>query len=217
MLSPCSASNGVVALAIEVEAVGARPELEQRRARIEPVPAELRLDGVAIRGERVALDEDLVTLRRRPEERREHQVQVHGQRVHRDDLVAMRAHEIGEQRRELRVIVEPAAVRGTQGARPAPRRPRVGKMTVDAERRPALELRVDAASGRARHEAERVAAQVSQRAASPRAAARTRAAGEPARRRHRARARRLRPARTSAWPRLSSAASRCRSACTCAR
>ena len=158
--------QGLVALAIEVEAVGARPELEQRRARIEPVPAELRLDGVAIRGECVALDENLVTLRRRPEERREHQVQVHGQRVHRDDLVAISSHEIGEQRRELRVIVEPAAVCGTQGARPAPRRPRVGKMTVDAEFRPALELCADAAAGRARHEPERVAAQVIQRAAS---------------------------------------------------
>ena len=121
MLSPCSASKRVVALAVELEAAGARPELEQRRARIEPVPAQLRLDGVAIRGERVALDEDLVALRRRPEERREHQVQVHGQRVHRDDLVALRAHELGEQRRELRVIVEPAAVRGAQARAAGPR------------------------------------------------------------------------------------------------
>ena len=78
----------------------------------------------------------------------------------------MSPHEVGEQWRELRVIVEPAAVRGAQGSGSATRRPRVGKMTVDAEFRPALELRVDPVSGRARHEPERVAAQVIERAAS---------------------------------------------------
>ena len=41
------------------------PISSRARARIEPVPAHLRLDGVAIRGERVALDEDLVALARR--------------------------------------------------------------------------------------------------------------------------------------------------------
>jgi len=75
------------------------------------MPFQLRLDRVAVRRESVALDQDLVAFFGRPEKRREHQVQVHRQRVHGDDLVAVRAHELGEGGRELRVVVEPSAVR----------------------------------------------------------------------------------------------------------
>jgi hypothetical protein len=57
-----------VARAVELEAALTEADLEQRNARIEPVPAQLRLDGVAVRRERVALDENLEPLRRGPEE-----------------------------------------------------------------------------------------------------------------------------------------------------
>ncbi len=150
----------LVPLTVELEAARARPDLEQGRARIEPVPAQLRFHGVAIRREDVALDEDFVALRRGSEERREHQVQVHGQRVHRDDLVALRADELRKRRRELHVIVEPAAVRGPERARAAARRPRIREVTVDAQRRPTVQLGLNDAAGRSRHEAERVPAQV---------------------------------------------------------
>ena len=49
----------LVALAVELEAAVAKADLEQCAARIEPVPAQLRFDGVAIRGERVAFEENL--------------------------------------------------------------------------------------------------------------------------------------------------------------
>ena len=142
-----------------------RRELEQRVARVEPVEAQLRLHGVAIGGERVALDQDLEAALGRAEEAHEHQMQVHGERVHRDDFVRLRADELRERSAEAFVIVEPTGLRTRECAARARRVRRVCEVALDAELRPALELGGDAARYLARHEPERVAAKVRERSA----------------------------------------------------
>ena len=84
-------------------------------------------------------------------------MQVHGQRVHRDDLAAFRAGESRERRGEALVEAEPAVVRGLPSA--------IRKVAVHAEPRPTVELGRQAATGGARHQAERMAAQIDRRAA----------------------------------------------------
>ena len=89
---------------------GARADLEHRVVRIEAVQPRLRCDRVAVRRERVLLDQDLRALARRAVEPREHQVQVHRQRVHRDDFERLRADERRERRREALVVAQPRSL-----------------------------------------------------------------------------------------------------------
>ena len=75
---------------------GARGELEQRALRVEAVPGDLRGHRVPVRGEGAGLDEDAAALTGRTVEARQHQVQVHGERVHRHHFIRLRAGEGGE-------------------------------------------------------------------------------------------------------------------------
>ncbi len=73
---------------------GARRELDQRFLGFELVPGELPEDGVPVGGERAGLDQHLVAHADRPIERGHHQVQVHGERIHRDDFARQRAGQV---------------------------------------------------------------------------------------------------------------------------
>ena len=128
----------------------ARAQLHEFPCRVQSVPFDLRGDGVAIRGERAGLDEHARALARGPVEARHHQVQVGGQRVHRDDIDGLRAR---QQRKSLagRVrIVDP-------------RPPRL-VMAEHAEACPVVEFLEDEFAGGQRHQAQRVSAQVDGRA-----------------------------------------------------
>ena len=133
-------------------------DLEQRVLRLETVQAQMRDHGVAIGRERVTLDDDLVAFPRRPEEAHEHQMQIHGERVHGHDFVGLGAYEGGQRGGETLVIVEPARTAGA--ARAA-----IRNVALDAESRPAIELTNDRAARRTRHGTERVSAEVGQGAA----------------------------------------------------
>ena len=69
----------------------ARRDFDQRLVGIELVPGELPQDRVPIRGERAGLDQHLVAHADGPIERRHHQVQIHGQRIHDHDFARERA------------------------------------------------------------------------------------------------------------------------------
>ncbi len=94
--------------------------------------------------------------------------------------------------RRTAVVIEPAAMGGTPRAAAGAWRARVREVAVDAERGPALELRRDGAPRRARHQPQRMTAEIGQRAA-PLARQREPAPkARSARRRRRAHARRRR-------------------------
>ena len=126
-------------------------ELDQGRPGIEAPPGDLGCDRVAVGGERARLHQDARAPARRAVEAREHQVQVHGERVHRDHLQEVRAGERCEAGAQILVI----------------RHPRTAGVLVSdhAEARPVLELLFDELSRRERHEPERVTAQVHERLA----------------------------------------------------
>ena len=79
---------------------------------IELVPGELPEDGVAIRGERAGFDEHLVAHADGPIERRHHEMQVHGERIHGDDFVRQRAGDVLQALGEILRVVDPRARRG---------------------------------------------------------------------------------------------------------
>src|SRR6185436_14960501 len=97
-------------LPVELERAAPGTELEQGVAGVEPVEPQLRLHGVAIGRERVALDQNLEAALGRAEEAHEHQMQVHGERVHRNDFVRLRTDELRERSAEAFVIVEPTGL-----------------------------------------------------------------------------------------------------------
>ncbi len=121
-------------------------ELDQRGRGIEAVEAHLRFDRVAIGRERMLLDQDRRPLARRPVEADHHEVQVRGQRVHRDDFARLRA----DERREI--LAHERVIRH-------PRMPAV-EMRFDGELFPVVELGDDRLARRARHEPERIAGEI---------------------------------------------------------
>jgi hypothetical protein len=82
-------------------------ELDQMLRWIEVVPRQLRGDGVAIGGERTGLDEDFRAPAVGPEKTRQHEVQIHGQRVHGDNFAGMRAGEVCQASGQILVIGNP--------------------------------------------------------------------------------------------------------------
>ena len=121
-------------------------ELDQRGGRIVSVETDLRFDRVTVGRECVLLDQDRRPLRGRTIEADHHQVQVHGQRIHRDDFVRLRADEGGE------VFAHELVVR----------HPRVlaVEMRLDGEPLPVVELVDQRGAHRARLEAKRIAAEI---------------------------------------------------------
>ena len=73
---------------VRPEQVLARPRRHdaERVARIVSVMDDLGLDGVGVGGERSVFDQDLVAVARGSVERRQHEVQVHGEAVHHHDF-----------------------------------------------------------------------------------------------------------------------------------
>ncbi len=148
---------------------------------VESVPGDLRGDRVAVGGEGARFDEDAAARPARTVEARQHQVQVHRERVHGDDFARVRPGERRQPRGQVLVI----------------RHPRPPRLLVPehGEARPVVELGADDVAGGERLQAERVAAQVNERARrAHRTAARSARAARAAGRRRRAPA----PARASA-------------------
>ena len=120
-------------------------ELDQMLSRIEVVPSQLRGHGVAIGGERAGLDEDLGAPAVGAEKARQHQVQIHGQRVHGDDFAGLRAGEMCEAGSHILMIGNPGPARVL--------------MTQDRESGPVIELFIYQCAGLDRHQTQRVAAE----------------------------------------------------------
>ena len=128
-----------------------RPDDDQVARGIEPVQAQLQFDGIPVGRERRCVDEDRRPRAGRPEERREQQVQVDGQRVERRDLVGTRPDEPRGRFAHGVVGLEPGAV--------------PGEPAVDPEPPPRLELGVDGGAGRHGLGAERLTREVDARRA----------------------------------------------------
>jgi hypothetical protein len=111
----------------------ARSQLYQGAVGIELVPGKLPEDGVPIRGERAGFDEHFVAHADGPVERRHHEMQVHGERVHGDDFVRERAGDVLQTLGEILRVVDPRARRGvvTRYAEPRP----VGQLFADVVER----------------------------------------------------------------------------------
>ena len=123
-----------------------RPDDDQVLRRVQAVESELQFDRVPVRREGRGVDEDRRSRAGRPEERRQQQVQVDGQRVERGDLAGTRADQ--SRRRSADGVV-----RRDPGAFPL-------EPAVDAETRPRSELGVDGRSCRGRLGAERLTCEV---------------------------------------------------------
>ena len=126
-------------------------ELDQAVGGIEAVPADLRDDGVAIGGKGASFDQDAPACALRTVEGGEQHVQVHGERVHRDDFVPVRARQCCEARSQQRCVVDPG--------------PASGELPADAAPFPAVELLIHDLACCEGHQAERVAAKVDERPA----------------------------------------------------
>jgi hypothetical protein len=98
------------------------------------------------RRERAAFDDDAAPRTVGPEETHHHQVQVHGQRVHRDDFVRLRPDEAGERFAHELVVRHPRAPRA--------------EMAVDREVAPVFEFLGHDRRSALRLQAERIAAEV---------------------------------------------------------
>ena len=88
---PKPLDRGDQVLGAQLILAGARPHLEQMLGRIEAVIEQLRDDRVTIRRKGALLDQDALARAARPKEADHHQVQIHGQGVHRDDFTGARA------------------------------------------------------------------------------------------------------------------------------
>src|SRR5262249_35778010 len=122
------------------------PELDQLGGRIEAMPGDLRGHGVAVRRKRAAFHQDLCSLSLWPIEAREHQMQIHRERIHRDDFARRGAGDVLESRSELLVIFDP---------RTCPL-----LVAEHAELRPRIEFLADAVARRERLQAEGMSAEV---------------------------------------------------------
>ena len=123
-----------------------RGQLDEGALGVEPVPGDLRGDRVAVGGECTGLDQDAPAPSGGAIEARQHQVQIHRERVHRDDFVGQAAGERAEPGGQILVIGHPRAVRVL--------------VAVDGEPGPLVELLVDDVARGERQQAERVTAQV---------------------------------------------------------
>ena len=128
---------------------GPRCQPEHRRVGIEAVQRGLAAHRVAVGRERRVLDDDRVPVRGRPVEADHQQVQVDGQRVHRDDLARPRADQARRGLPKQLVIAQP---------RPA----RFG-VPVDRQLVPIGHQFVDPIADLARLQAQRVAGQIGRR------------------------------------------------------
>jgi hypothetical protein len=106
---------------------------------------------VPVGGERAGLDQDAPPGTHRAVEAREHQVQIHGERVHRDHFTRPGAHERGEAVAQVLVIGHPWAARVL--------------VPFDGALRPLIELLEHELARRERLQAERVTAKVDERRA----------------------------------------------------
>ncbi len=107
---------------------------------------DLRLHRILIRRKSSALDQNLVSLRRRAIERRHHQVQVHRERIHHDDFARLRSHQLCGLLRQQPVIGHPRVLRM--------------KMAFHAKLRPVLQCLVEIRTRRFGLQPERVTAQI---------------------------------------------------------
>mmetsp|Transcript_8646 Transcript_8646/g.19745 ORF Transcript_8646/g.19745 Transcript_8646/m.19745 type:complete len:437 (+) Transcript_8646:319-1629(+) len=105
------------------------PELDQGHGRVEALSRDLRHHGKLVRGEGLALDEDLVPGLRGPVEGTHEQVQVHGEGVHDDHLVRLGPHDVGQ-------VLAAVLV----GRDPRPDGVHVREVALDAPALPLLEL-----------------------------------------------------------------------------
>jgi hypothetical protein len=95
-----------------VKCRSSRRELYQCLFGVELVPGKLSEDGVAIGGKRAGFDEHLVAHADRPVERRHHEMQVHGERIHGDDFARERAGDVLQSAGEVLRVVDPRTRRG---------------------------------------------------------------------------------------------------------
>ena len=79
--------------------------------RVEAVPLELGGDGVAVGGKGAGFDQDPGSAALGPEEARQHQVDVHRQRVHGDDFMRACARQVCQSGGEVFVVRNPGTVR----------------------------------------------------------------------------------------------------------
>jgi hypothetical protein len=130
---------------------GARGELDERACGVQIAPRDLGCDRMAVRGEGPGLHEDARASPARPVEARQHQVQIHRQRVHGHDFAAASAGQLGQVRGEVLVVGHPRAARLLVAGNP--------------QARPLVEFGVDQLAGAERQQAERMTAQVDERLA----------------------------------------------------
>ena len=128
------------------EAFGVASPFDEVGVGIVAVQGKLRLHRVSVRREGVGFDQDAITIRGGAVETQQQQVQVDGQRVHRNHFVAGAA----KQARKARC------------SQAMERHPRLRNVEVagDAALRPVVEHAGDAVTRRVRHQAERIATQV---------------------------------------------------------
>ncbi len=123
-----------------------RAQPDHRLVRVVTMPVRLAAHRVAVGREGAVLDHDRVPLGRGPVEADHHQMQVHRQRVHHDDLVWPPPDEPGGGLAQELVVAHP----------------RVGRLDValDAEARPVVELHAEPFPQRPRLQPERVAREI---------------------------------------------------------
>ena len=128
----------------ELAGIGAAGHFDDRVG--EAVEAGLRGDRIPVGGKGAFLDEDFVASRRGPVERDEEQVQVHRERIHRNDFALARAGDACERRGDELVIGHP--------------RPLAREVALDGLAGPGVQLLFDVGAGPFRHEAERMTCEI---------------------------------------------------------
>ena len=129
------------------------PEHHQTHVRINAVVPALVHEGVAVRGERSRLEDNLVPLSGRTVERNQHIVEVHSQTVHHSNLVDLCANNWRHQRAQRQINVHP---RGAFLVR-------VAEVRLNAAFGPCIQLSAEEGLGLLGHETERVSTHVVQR------------------------------------------------------
>ena len=127
----------------------ARADLDDVLRRVKPARVHVRMHRIGIARERAALHQDLRALPLRPPEAHHQQVQVDGERVHHHHLTGLRPHQARAQMAKMLVEINPRAT-GKQ-------------MPFHRQPRPIVQLLVYQRARRARHEAERIAAEIRER------------------------------------------------------
>ena len=128
---------------------GPWPGDQERPGGVKAVVPDVGPHGVTVRREGAALKEDPVARRGGAVEGRQHQVKVHGESVHHDDLARQSAHQPGPGLPEELVVAVPGRL--------------VFEVRVDAETLPGGDFRLDQRSRRPRREPQGIAAEVDDR------------------------------------------------------